>query len=356
MMAVRVRTWLGAAGLVLLAGCTNIGYYFQSMHGQFDILRRERPIHEVLAAPGTPEALRQKLQTALDLRAYASEALALPDNESYRRYADIERPFAVYSVFATPEFSLEPVEWCFPFAGCVKYRGYFSRADAERFAAEMAGRGYDVFMGGVPAYSTLGWFADPVLNTFVSYPRPELARLIFHELAHQVVYVRDDSVFNESFAVAVEQEGVRRWLERHGTAEDRKLHETMQTRRREFLQLVQKHRGELAALYASDLSPSVKRERKAALYSELEASYQALRATWGIMGGADRWFGQRPNNGLVASVSIYTQLVPAFQALLRRHGGDLRAFYSEVRTLAALPAAERTVRLNALNVQAAAAE
>lgn len=350
-----IRRLAIALSCMAVAGCANMGYYLQSVQGQLEILRRERPIPEVLDAAGTPAALRDKLETALRIRAFASDALALPDNDSYRRYADIDRPFAVYNVFATPEFSLAPVEWCFPFAGCVKYRGYFSLQEAERFAAELAQRGYDVFIGGVPAYSTLGWFADPVLNTFVNYPRPELARLIFHELAHQVVYVRDDSMFNESFAVTVEQEGLRRWLDHAGTAQDRELAQRVQSRRREFRDLVQAHRRKLAALYASDLPADQKRARKREMLAELDGAYEALRRTWGVLGGADRWFGQRPNNALLASVSIYTQLVPHFQALLREEGGDLPAFYAEVRKLAALPAPERMARLEALRVRAAAA-
>jgi predicted aminopeptidase len=350
-----LRRMLLAAACVALAGCANVGYYVRSMQGQLDILRRERPISEVVAAPDTPAALRDKLETALKIRAYASEALALPDNDSYRRYADLHRPFVAYNVFATPEFSLAPVEWCFPFAGCVKYRGYFSREEAERYAADMAQQGYDVFIGGVPAYSTLGWFADPVLNTFIGYPRPELARLIFHELAHQVVYVHDDSVFNESFAVTVEHEGVRRWLEHHGTGQDRQIYDRVQERRREFIELVQKHRRELEVLYASNLPAEEKRSRKQAVYADLDVAYEALRRTWGTIGTADRWLGQRPNNGLMASVSIYTQLVPSFQALLRHNGGDLPAFYAEVRKLAALPLPERSARLAAFNVKAATA-
>ena len=338
--------------LVALGGCANVGYYVQSVQGQLEILRRERPIEDLVAEAETPAALRDRLRTALDVRGYASRELALPDNDSYRRYADLGRPFVVYTVFATPEFSLEPLEWCFPFAGCVKYRGYFSKEDADRFAAELRAQGYDVFIGGVPAYSTLGWFADPVLNTFVNYPRPELARLIFHELAHQIVYVRDDSVFNESFAVAVEREGLRRWLARHGTDEDRRIAETVQQRRGEFLRLVQDYRARLAELYASSLDVDAKRARKAALYAELNAAYEALRTTWGMLGGADRWFGQHPNNGLLASVSIYTRLVPAFEALLRQ-ASDMPAFYREVKRLAALPADERSAQLDALNVRAA---
>ena len=353
-MKLWMRRTVTALGCVVLAGCANVGYYMQSIQGQLDILRRERPITQMVASPDTPDALREKLRLALEIRAFASDRLALPRNDSYRRYADLQRPFALYNVFATPEFSLAPVEWCFPFAGCVKYRGYFSKEEADRYAAEMAQGGYDVFIGGVPAYSTLGWFADPVLNTFVGYPRPEFARLIFHELAHQVVYVRDDSVFNESFAVTVEEEGVRRWLDAEGTAHDRELYERVRERRLQFTRLVQAHRARLEALYASDLPVGEKRARKQALFAELDHAYEALRREWGLSGRADPWFGQRPNNALLASVSIYTRLVPAFRTLLRQNDGNLERFYAAVRALAALPAPERTARLDALNTQAAA--
>jgi predicted aminopeptidase len=339
----------------LLGGCANAGYYLQSIHGQIDILRRERAIAQMVTDPATPAPLREKLETAERIRAYASAALGLPDNASYTRYADLGRPFVLWNVFATPEFSLQPLQWCFAFAGCVKYRGYFEREEAERFAAQLAQQGNDVFTGGVPAYSTLGWFADPVLNTFVNYPRPELARLIFHELAHQVAYVKDDSMFNESFAVTVEREGVKRWLARHGTPRDKALFETLQQRRREFKALVVKTRARLEALYASSLPVEEKRRRKAEIFDALDVSYEQLRKAWGLTGAGDPWLGQRPNNALLASVAIYTQLVPAFQQLLREAHGDLPTFYREVKALAALPETERTARLDVLKSRAVAA-
>jgi predicted aminopeptidase len=207
--------------LLMFSGCTQLGYYTQSVSGQLDIWRREKPIHEVIEDAASPPALRDKLAQVLVIREYASRELALPANSSFRRYADLQRPFVAWNVFATEEFSMQPKTWCFAVAGCVSYRGYFAKADAENFAVGIAAAGHDVYVGGVPAYSTLGWFADPVLNTFIHYSPVELARLIFHELSHQVVYVKDDTVFNESFAVAVERAGVARWIARHGTAADR---------------------------------------------------------------------------------------------------------------------------------------
>lgn len=336
-----------AAILMLLAltGCTHVAYYMQSVRGQLDVWQREHAIAEVIADPATPEALREKLAAVLRMREFASRELGLPDNASYLRYADLGRPYVVWNVFAAPEFSTRPVQWCFPVAGCVGYRGYFSREQAEAFAAQMGAEGHDVFVGGVPAYSTLGWFADPVLNTFIRYPDPGIARLIFHELAHQIAYVRDDSVFNESFAVTVEQEGVARWLERHGSAQDKSVYERMRRQREDFTRLIQAYRERLDALYASDLAPEAMRERKKRIFGEMLGDYEQLKAGWNGFRGYDRWFEQQPNNAQIASVAIYTQRVPAFQALLRAQGGDLPAFYREVDALAALPREERTAKL-----------
>jgi predicted aminopeptidase len=335
--------------LALAGGCTNFSYYVQALTGQIEVWQRTRAIDEVVAEPGTATPLKKKLQQTLAMREFASRELSLPDNASYRRYADLGRRYVVWNVFAAPEFSLEPVQWCFPFAGCVGYRGYFSESDAEQFAAQLATDGRDVFVGGVAAYSTLGWFADPILNTFTNYPDVLVARLIFHELAHQVVYVADDTVFNESFAVAVEREGVRRWLARHGTDKDHELFNLMATRREGFVRLIHSYRERLAALYKSDLAQKPMRERKRRMFAEMEADYQRLKVEWGGFGGYDRWFAQKPNNAHLLSVSIYSQIVPAFEALLRDNGGDMERFYDAVRRLAALPREQRTAQLKALH-------
>jgi predicted aminopeptidase len=347
-MLCRARNLYLVAALVLIAGCANFTYYLQSVRGQFDIWSRQQDIEAVLAREDTPPALREKLGTVLEIREFASSALALPENRSYRLYANLERPYAVWNVFAAPEFSTQPRQWCFAFAGCVNYRGYFDKSNADGFAAQAATEGLDVFVGGVPAYSLLGYLPDPVLNTFINYPTPFLARLIFHELAHQVVYVGDDSVFNESFAVTVEQEGLKRWLERYGTEADRKVIDTVSGRRDAFVRLIEDYRERADALYASGLPPAQMRVRKAELFTALEADFQRLRESWGNFPGYDHWFSQKPNNALLASVSIYTRRVPAFQALLAAQGGDLQRFYSEVRRIARLGTAERTATLDQL--------
>lgn len=333
---------------LLLAGCGNVSYYLQSVGGQFDIWRREVPVERLLEDPGLAPLLKTQLERAMRIRDYASRELGLPDNRSYRSYADLARPFVVWNVFAAAEFSTEPRQWCFAVAGCVGYRGYFSEAEARRHATALAAAGDDVYVGGVPAYSTIGWFADPLLNTFIHYPEPELARLLFHELAHQILYVKDDTVFNESFATVVEQAGIARWLAAHGSAADRMRFAQLQRFRADFRVLVTRTRKALSALYAGNAAPEQKRRRKAELLSALQTQYQQRKGDWGGFSGYDRWFAQPLGNAHLASVAIYTQRVPAFEALLRQQGGDLPRFYTAARELAALPAAERKTRLDAL--------
>jgi len=254
----------------------------------------------------------------------------------------------VWNVFAAPEFSIKPVESCFLFAGCVSYRGFYSEEAAERHSAALAGQGYDVYVGGVAAYSTLGWFSDPVLSTFIQYPEPEVARIVFHELAHQLVYVKGDTMFNESFASAVEDEGVRRWLEHEGTSAQRAAYEASGRRRAEFVALMTKSRAELAAFYDRPAEPEEKRAGKRRLFSAMDDEYRSLKASWGGFAGYDRLFARGANNALLASVASYSELVPAFRALLAQKGGDLPVFYAAVRELAKLDKSERDARLTAL--------
>ncbi len=346
----RLRTLASLGAAWLLCGCTTIDYYAQAVSGQLALLHRARPIAERLEEPALPQGLKRRLERVLVIRDFASRELGLPDNGSYRAYADLERPFVVWNVFAAPEFSLQPEQSCFPVAGCVTYRGWFAQADAERHAGALRERGFDVYVGGVPAYSTLGWFNDPVLNTFVNYPETELARLLFHELAHQQFYLGGDTRFNESFAVAVEHEGVQRWLRREGTPGQLQQYESFQSRRREFIALVLAYRTRLEALYRQNIAVADMRRRKAETLVAMRADYEALKASpaWGGFAGYDRFFTQNPNNAQLASVAVYSELVPGFQALLQGQGGDLPKFYKVVRDLAGLPKTERDARLGAV--------
>jgi len=333
---------------VWLVGCASPTYYAQALGGQFELWRKSEPIAQLLADSRTQPQIKSKLQTMHAIRQFASEELHLPDNGSYRKYVDLQRPFVVWNVFAADEFSVEPSEWCFVVVGCVGYRGYFSKEGAEAFAAELRARGRDVYVGGVPAYSTLGYFDDPVLSTFIRYPDAELARLVFHELSHQLVYVGGDSTFNESFAVTVELEGVKRWLDAHGTKADLGNFAVARGRRDDYLALVDTYRHRLQALYASKVTTAAKRSGKVQLFREMKNDYEKLKVTWGGFGGYDWIFSKPLDNAFIASTSIYTQLVPAFQSLLAKSGGNLDAFYAEVRQLANSSKAQRDARLAAL--------
>ncbi len=346
------RALVAAAALAAIAaagGCSTVAYYGQAVGGHIELMHRTRPIEQVLADGATEPALRARLERVLEIREFASRELALPDNGSYRGYADLGRPYVVWNVVAAPELAIAPRPSCFLVVGCVSYRGYYSRDRAEAFAAELAAQGYDVFVYGVPAYSTLGWFDDPILNTFVRYPDAELARLVFHELAHQVVYLKGDTTFNESFAVAVEEEGLRRWLPGRVTEEERAAYLLGRERRAAFVALVLRYRARLGTLYESSASDAEKRAGKARLLAELDAEYRALRdGEWGGWAGYDRWFEKGVNNAQLASVATYEELVPAFRALLAREGGDLRRFYAAVGTLARLEPPARAAALAAL--------
>ncbi|MGH8616491.1 MAG: aminopeptidase [Burkholderiales bacterium] len=340
------------AGLLcaLLAGCADLGYYAQSVGGQLSLLSARQPIPEVIADPATDPQLAAKLTLALEIRDYASRVLRLPDNGSYRSYADLRRSFVVWNVWAASEFSVTPRQWCFLVAGCVTYRGYFAEAGARAYAKDIAAEGDETFVSGVPAYSTLGWFDDPVLNTFVRLPDYELARLIFHELAHQVLYVKDDTTFNESFATFVEEAGVKRWLADTGRAAQLPAFEASQRRRAQFVKLTTDTRARLAALYRMPLAPEAMRERKAVIFTELQQQYAALQREWGAGANTARLdaFFAGANNATLASVGAYTALVPAFAQAFARSGGDFARFYAEVKRIAALPPAEREAALTSL--------
>jgi predicted aminopeptidase len=332
---------LAAVGLalatLLLAGCAKLGYYAHSVKGGLELLAKRRSIEAILQDPQTPERLEKRLRLVLEIRAFAEGNLELPLNGAYRSYADLQRPYAVWTVVAAGELAVEPVEWCFLVAGCVTYRGYFSQDRAERFAAKLRGQGYEADVGGVAAFSTLGWFKDPVLNTFVDYPEAELAGLIFHELAHRRIWVKDDTTFNESFATAVELEGARRWLEQQGRADDLAIYREAKRRDAEAVELALEHRERLAAVYAEARSEEWKRERKGEILAGLQEAYRQLKAAWNGDSRWDPWFSDGLNNARLASVGPYHELVPAFQTLLERAGGELEPFYLQVEELARLP-------------------
>ncbi|RXZ33367.1 aminopeptidase [Oxalobacteraceae bacterium CAVE-383] len=321
--------------LSALGGCGTLGYYAQAAHGQFSLLAQARPIDDWLADPQTPPHLQDKLRELQQIRRFAVSDLGLPDNDSYTTYAKLPGRYALWNVVAAPALSLTPRRWCFPVAGCVNYRGYYDHQAALDFAAQLKNEGDDVQVLGVPAYSTLGWFKDPVLSTFINYPDAELARLVFHELAHQKYYIKGDSEFNESFATAVESAGVARWLRQYGTAAQEQAYRVFEQRKRDFLALLLRRRAELGRIYASDADDSQKLREKAAVFDALRADYEVLKQHWGGYAGYDRWFAAPLSNAHLALVATYHDLEPGFAALLRQSSG-FPQFYARVKALGAL--------------------
>jgi len=336
--------WSRLASLLLtlpLAGCSNLGYYTHAVIGHLEIISHRDSIAVLLEQPDTPKDLKQKLSRVLQIRKFATQELGLPDNGSYTGYTDVDRPYVVWNVVATPELSMTPETWCFPIAGCVSYRGYFSHEKAESFARTLRQRGYDVAVTGVRAYSTLGWFEDPILNTVIHYSDPELAGLIFHELSHQMIYVSDDSEFNESFATVVEQEGIRRWLESIGHPDDIIPYHTKKRRQQTFIALIMRYRDLLTEAFSTNRRDDWKREQKQTLLSRLKEDYNELKHTWDGDTTYDGWIDRDLNNAHLASTGTYYHYVPAFQALLAAHQHGLAPFYEVVKTLGQKPKAER---------------
>jgi predicted aminopeptidase len=343
----RLGRSLPLVALVLLGGCSSVNYYDQLVSGQLQLLRARQPVTEVIADPTRSPRLRQMLEHSQQARTFASRQLHLPDNRSYRLYADLGRPYVVWNVFATGEFSLEPITHCFPIAGCVAYRGYYSVGGARGAAALQRQAGQDVYVSGVEAYSTLGWFDDPILSSMLGWGDERLATLIFHELAHQQFYVKDDSEFNESFASFVEQEGTRQWRAARGLPAER-LSQSKQ--RDQFTRLVLDTRERLKRLYSQPLNAEQMREGKAAEFETLRNNYRALRDTqWAGDKRYDAWINAPLNNAKLLPFGLYDQWVPAFAALFKQVDGDWAAFYAAVERLGGLPMAERKTALRGLS-------
>ncbi|MFY0730922.1 aminopeptidase [Pseudomonas sp. NFX15] len=340
------RVLFPGALFLLLNGCTSVSYYSQLASGQLQLLRAREPVSSVISDPARDQKLRTHLAQSQKARTFASQQLHLPDNQSYRLYADIGRPFVVWNVFATPEFSLKPVSHCFPIAGCVAYRGYYNQSAARGEAALQRLQGLDVAMGGVEAYSTLGWFNDPIISSMIGWGDERLATLIFHELAHQRFYVKDDTEFNESFATFVEQEGTRQWRAYRHLPPD---NDAQARQRDQFTELVLKTRTRLEALYALPLPAEPMRQRKAAEFERLRSEYRSLRDNqWAGDKRYDAWIYAPMNNARVLPFGLYDQWVPAFAALFHQEDGDWLRFYAAVEKLGALPPDQRKAALKTL--------
>lgn len=339
----------------LLGGCTSIGYYWQATLGHGELLMKAKPVDDWLADPSTPEALRQRLGRAQDMRRFASTTLGLPDNASYTRYADLGRPALLWNVVAAPALSLSPYQWCFPVAGCVSYKGFFNHELAQQEAKTLEQQGLEVRLYPVPAYSTLGWSnwlgGDPLLNTFLGGSEAHLARLIFHELAHQRVYVKHDSAFNEAFASAVEQLGGQMWLQAHATAEQGRQDAQSQARQMAFRELTRSTRQSLHDIYAAYQRGQIQQTealaRKQNAMAQFRMQYAQLKGQWQGYAGYDAWVAQA-NNASFVSQATYEKWVPAFTHLFEQQNRQWPLFYDAVARLAELPPKERQQALERL--------
>jgi predicted aminopeptidase len=323
------------------AGCGQLAWYRQSVAGQLDIASRRQAIDALIADDSSDARLRRQLEQVREIREYAVRRLGLPDTGSYTQYADLGRDYAVYALYAAPEFSTALKTWCYPVAGCASYRGYFDSDMLQADADTLRAKGYEVYIAAVPAYSTLGWFDDPLLNTVIDWPREQLAGLVFHELAHQQLYLKGDTVFNESFATAVEHAGVERWLSDNGETDALARYRDDYQRRDQVVQLLAGTRQRLQSLYDQALPAAVTRAAKQRYLDEARQAYRALRAGWDSDPGFDQWFNGRLNNAQLGSVAAYNSYVDGFLQILAGKQGDFQAFYAEAARIAALTPDER---------------
>lgn len=334
--------------LIPIIGCENISYYGQAVKGQVEILASRESIIDLVEEPDLNDKVRAKLQLVLEVREFAKTELALPVGGSYSSYVDLMRPYVVWNIVAVPELSLTPITWCYPIVGCASYRGYFSEQAAREYADGLVAEKNDVFLGGVSAYSTLGFFDDPILNTFLRRSDDSLAGLIFHELAHQVLYVQGDTTFNESFANAVEQEGLKRWRKAKGrNSQQINNRESLIKRRQAFIELVLRYRDQLQVVFSdTNLSEQEKRDQKQLIYSNLRLEYETgYKAKYNGYRGYDNWFNDNLNNAKLVTVSTYEDLVPEFLKLIEKNSGDMLKFYDACRGLTKLDKTTRRQRL-----------
>ena len=330
--------------LAILSGC----YYVQATRGQMEVLSKREPIDEILQSPDTPEELSRRLKLVQEARQFSVDELALPDNKSYRTYSDLERDYVVWNVFAAPEFSLDARNWCYPVVGCVSYRGYFSEQAARKEAGKLKGKGFDVAVGGVPAYSTLGNFNDPILNTMMHWDDTHLVSTLFHELAHQVLYIKDDTGFNESFATAVEEIGIERWLDANSKQGDMSRYRARKEQHRQLVELVGAAREDLGDYYSRDIDAETMRRLKVLRLAQLSADVRA--ALEAAARSNNHWLSGELNNARLLPMTIYDGRVPAFRALFADCDFDLACFYAEAKKISRLKKPQRDARLDALEI------
>ena len=342
-----MKKWLLIV-VIVASGCSP-GYYVQAIRGQFQILAHRQSIEKLIADPKTPAKLKQQLQLVRQLRTFAETELKLPLDGNYGKYVDVHRRYVVWNVQAAPELSLQAKTWKYLFVGRLAYRGYFSEKSAQKCGDDLAKKGLDVYVDGVEAYSTLGWFKDPLLNTFIDTAEPELAEVLFHELAHKRVFASGDTDFNEAFATTVGEEGAHRWLRAKCDSALLAQYDATLVRERDFVRLVTATRERLQKLYASSIPPEEMRREKQCAFDDLRRQYAEIKVQkWGGYSGYDEWFANQLNNAKLNTVANYYDYVPGFQRLLEMNGGDLKDFYAAAERLSKEPISARHQKLTVL--------
>ena len=319
--------------LLALAGCADLGYYWHSASGHLEVMERRVDIDEMLADAELEAGLRERLELIKEIRRFSVERLDLPDNDSYLSYAELDRPYLIQNLFAAPEFSTQLYRWCYPVVGCASYRGYYDDERLQAYVEELEAEGFEVYIGKVSAYSTLGWFDDPVLSTFIDWPDHRLAGLLFHELMHQQIYIDDDTTFNESLATAVQQVGTELWLESRNREDQIERMSEWLRYRAEVMALIEATRGRLDGIYQRDIDDGPKRDLKAETFERARRMHAEIAARHGIRSGYTRWFAGELNNAKIGSVSTYNAMTPAFIAMIRAFDYDFSGFYGYVARL-----------------------
>lgn len=328
--------WLITIIALLLGGCADLGYYWHSASGHLAVMNQRVDIDDLLADDTTPDELRERLLLVKRIRRFSVDKLKLPDNDSYASYVELDRPYVVQNIFAAPEFSIRLHQWCYPIVGCASYRGYYDEDRLQAYANKMRDQGFEVHVGRVSAYSTLGWFDDPVLSSFINWSDHRLAGLLFHELTHQQIFIDGDTRFNESLASAVQQAGTELWLKQENQLDRLQNYHRWLRYRREVIDLIQQLQQQLSQMYSEPIDDREKREHKQAFFEAAKRRHGEIAARYGIKGGFTRWFNEELNNAKIGSVAAYNAEVPAFLAMLQARDYDFEAFYQYVEALGEL--------------------
>ena len=333
---------------IFLQSCSSLGYYWEKIQGHAEIVNNQVPVQDVIDNPETSSIVRERLINVQAARDFATKVLQLPDNESYRNYVDIGRENAVWTVVATQPYSIKPKEWCFFIVGCLSYRGYFSKQKADEFAEELKKQNMDVYVSGTKAYSTLGWFNDPLLSSMLYKSEAYRVGIIFHELAHQKIYVEDDTASNEAFASTVELEGVKTWFNQAEKKHMYKDYLISRQRDEDFKNLLKQTRRQLNTLYNNESKKVDVEKQKVKVFELLQVAYKEFKHRWDNYSGYDKWMSNKLNNAHLALISTYNDRIPAFQALFKKANYDYKSFYEKVEQLMSIEKNKRIIELDNL--------